>query len=263
MSVDDDSAKRGSYRFTESTQTRDETSTRDSVEHLFESSRLSTQEKLSNFPKYVARPVLTRFLSRMECFKLALEVQGDVIDCGVLFGGSLMTWANASAIFEPYNSQRRVIGFDTFQGFPSLAEQDKAGTSSQMKVGGFDLSDAGIVDELEHAVALFDQGRPLGHIPKTELVVGDIAKTIPAYLEKNQHTVVSLLHIDVDLYEPTKVALEHFVPRMPKGAVLVFDELNSKLWPGESVAVLDAVGISTLRIRRFSWDSYLSYAVIE
>ena len=44
--------------------------------------------------------------------------------------------------------------------------------------------------------------------------------------------------------------------------MIVFDELNSSSWPGESIAVLESVGLSNLRIRRFPWDTYLSYAII-
>jgi hypothetical protein len=109
---------------------------------------------------------------------------------------------------------------------------------------------------------VFDQDRQIGHIPKVEVVKGDVCETIPAYLKENPHTIVSLLHLDVDIYEPTKAALKHFLPRMPKGAAIVFDELNSKLWPGESIALLDEVGIRNLHIQRFAWDTYLSYAIL-
>ena len=49
-----------------------------------------------------------------------------------------------------------------------------------------------------------------------------------------------MLFLDFDLYEPTRVALEHFLPRMPNGAVLAFDELDNPLWPGETLAMLEA-----------------------
>jgi hypothetical protein len=74
---------------------------------------------------------------------------------------------------------------------------------------------------------------------------------------------VSLLFIDCDLYEPTKIALEHFVPRMPRGAVLVFDELDNPIWPGESTALLDTIGIRALKLQRFDWDPYIGYAILD
>jgi hypothetical protein len=79
---------------------------------------------------------------------------------------------------------------------------------------------------------------------------------------ENQHLVVSLLFLDLDLYEPTQVALRHFLPRMPKGSVLAFDELDNPLWPGETSAALDEVGLGRLELRRFEFDPYIAYAVL-
>jgi hypothetical protein len=75
--------------------------------------------------------------------------------------------------------------------------------------------------------------------------------------------VVSLLFLDVDLYEPTKAALEAFVPRIPLGGIIAFDELDNPLWPGETLAAMEAVGLNKLRLRRFEWDPYISYAIVE
>src|SRR5437868_3104568 len=79
-------------------------------------------------------------------------------------------------------------------------------------------------DELQHLIREYDADRFLGHMPKVELIRGDVAKTLPEFLAQNQHLVVSLLFLDMDLYEPTRVALQQTLPRMPKGAVIAFDE---------------------------------------
>jgi hypothetical protein len=50
---------------------------------------------------------------------------------------------------------------------------------------------------------------------------------------------------------------------MPKGAILAFDELDNPIWPGETLALLERVGISKLRLQRFEWDPYIAYAVLE
>jgi hypothetical protein len=47
-----------------------------------------------------------------------------------------------------------------------------------------------------------------------------------------------LLYLDFDVYEPTKAAIEALRPHMPKGAAIVFDELYSRQWPGETLALL-------------------------
>ena len=43
-----------------------------------------------------------------------------VFNAAYFMGGGLLTWAQFSAIYEPYNHTRRIVGFDTFAGFPNL-----------------------------------------------------------------------------------------------------------------------------------------------
>ena len=105
--------------------------------------------------------------------------------------------------------------------------------------------------------------RFIEHIPRVELVVGDAMQTIPEYVENNPHLVVAMLYLDFDLYEPTKMAIETFLPRMPKGSILAFDELNQESWPGETMAVLETVGLGNLRIERFPFTPQLSFAVLD
>ena len=50
--------------------------------------------------------------------------------------------------------------------------------------------------------------RFLGHLPKMHLVSGPLVDTLPRFVADNPHLVISLLFLDVDLYEPTKLALE-------------------------------------------------------
>lgn len=69
--------------------------------------------------------------------------------------------------------------------------------------------------------------------------------------------------MDVDLFEPTRAALQTFLPRMPKGAVLAFDELDNPIWPGETLAAMESVGLNKLLLRRFDFDPYIAYAVID
>jgi len=230
------------------------------MEKVFNSSVGSFSDKIDAFPKFASRQALAKFLARYEIFKKILHVNGSIIECGVLHGGGLFTFAKFSSMFEPANHVRKIIGFDTFEGFPSVNRKDKqTGTSSHFKKGGLMGSS---LKEINQAVKLFDLNRPISHIPKIELVKGDMTKTAPEYLKKNPHLVVSLLYLDVDLFDPTKMALETFLPRMPKGAIIAFDELNAKMFPGETLAVEEVAGLSNLKIERFPFDSYVSYCVL-
>jgi hypothetical protein len=227
----------------------------------FDNSCIPLAQRLQTFPRHVRRQDLARFLVRYEIFKLTVGIHGSVVECGVFAGGGLMTWAHCSAILEPYNHTRRVIGFDTFEGFPNVHENDiSTGVSEHLYEGAFQTSTT-IVDELNQLAAIHDRNRPLGHIPKVELVQGDSCATIPQYLEQNPHLLISLLYLDFDLYEPTKVALQYLLPRVSRGGVVAFDELNSKEFPGETLAFIESAGFTPSPLCRFPTDPYISYFV--
>lgn len=215
-------------------------------------SAATVDEKLEAFPKYVSRSALSRFIVKHEIFKRVLPVQGSIVECGVYTGGGLMTWANLSAVYEPLNHRRRVIGFDTFEGFPRVSPIDEMGGADEAKIGGLT---AGSKADLESAITLFDADRALSTIPKVHVVEGDFMETCQAFIESNPHLVVSLLYLDFDLYEPTRHALEHLLPLMPKGAIVAFDELHAGEWPGETRALCDAVGLRNTRLERMPFSS--------
>jgi hypothetical protein len=226
----------------------------------FERNPSTWESKIENFPKYVRRQNLTRFLALYEVFKKVLDVKGSIIECGVNHGFGVMTWAKLSAIMEPVNLTRRIYGFDTFSGFPSVSERDRSAASMHVKEG--DLF-ANSHDEILELAAIHDSTRFIGHVPKVKLVRGDATQTIPQFAQENPHLVVSLLYLDFDLYEPTKVALEHFLPRMPRGAVVAFDELDNPLWPGETAAMLEYHSRYRFRIERLPFDPYVGFAVLD
>lgn len=234
---------------------------RNSLEEYFNDSVGTSAWKLQNFPKYVPRQSLTRFIVRYEIFKKILNIQGSIVEIGVLDGASLMTWAQFSAIFEHLNYQRKVIGFDVFGDFPSAGTNDKTGEALKMYEDGKMSLDS--YDDIQQCIKVFDMNRFLSSIEKVILVKGDVKQTAPDFIEKFPETIVSLLYLDVNLYEPTKAALDAFLPRMPKGSVIVFDELNDRGLPGETIALMDSIDIKKLRIERFSYDTKISFAIIE
>ena len=231
---------------------------RQRIVELFTACPDSIETRLDNFTKYIRRQNTTRFLALYEIYKQVLSIKGSVIECGVYRGFGLMAWAQLSAVLEPVNLTRRIYGFDTFEGFLSPHDKDK-GKHGQAGDGTFD---AMAYDELVNLIKVYDDNRFLGHVSKVELIAGDAVRTIPEFIANNQHLVVSLLFLDFDLYEPTKVALENFLPRMPKGSIIAFDELDNPLWPGETRALLETIGINALKIKRIDFDPYIGYAVI-
>lgn len=219
-------------------------------------------KKLDNFEKYVRRQALARFLARYELFKLQMNVKGSIIECGVHHGGGLLAWAKLSSALEPYALDRRVYGFDTFNGFPAIAKEDiGVEENRQVKQGGFSTG-YNVYKEMEELIQEYDQNRYLNQFEKVFLIKGDAIKTIPKFIDQNLHVLISLLFLDFDLYEPTKVALEYFLPRMSKGAILAFDEINNPWWPGETQALLEKVDLKKHEISRFNFDPSIAYIVL-
>ena len=188
-----------------------------------------------------------------------MPIKGSIVECGVFRGFGFMSWLKLSAILEPENLTRRIYGFDTFDGFPTLSDVD---TTSQTDTHLGDLR-ANSYDELCELIKLHDKDRFLGHIPKGQLIRGDISKTAPQFIKENPHLIVSMLFLDADLFEPTKAALDAFLPRMPKGSLIVFDELDNPQWPGETMAALETIGLNKLRLERLEWDPYISWARVD
>lgn len=210
------------------------------------------EEIADNFPLFTDRQNLVRYLVRYELFKKILDIKGSIVECGVYKGSSLMLFAKLSAALEPYAYNREIIGFDTFSGFPSVDHKD--GSFAYVDR----MSDVNLAI-LEKSIKLYDGNRPIGHLPKVKLVKGDAAKTIPQYFKKNPYALVALLYLDFDIYQPTKVALEVILSRMPKGAIIAFDELNEERWAGETVALLETFNINRYAIKKFPEEPHISY----
>jgi len=217
-------------------------------------------EKFDAFPVFVSRQHVTRFIERYELYRHVLEIPGSIVECGVGNGSGLMAFAHFCSIFEPYHYVRKLIGFDTFEGFTEPSPQDSGSGATHMKRGGLCFDS---YETLKESIRLYDENRILGHLPKVELVKGDLSKTLPAYIETQPALMVALLYLDVDLYRPTLDALTLLAPRMAKGSIIAFDELNHPDYPGETVAAMEACGLRNLRLRRLPIASMMSFAVVE
>lgn len=200
--------------------------------------------------------VLSRVLYLNDLYKKIVDVPGVICEFGVQWGATLSQLINLRSIYEPFNHSRVINGFDTFEGFSSVHEKDGAG----YKIG--DLATLERYEEtLEHILTLVESFAPQPHLKKFSLIKGDACVTIESWLEQNPHAIVSLAIFDMDLYEPTKKVLEKIVPRLTKGSVLAFDELNCKFFPGETRALDEVLGLNNLRLRRSPLSPYCSWAV--
>lgn len=201
------------------------------------------------------RQKLTGYLTRIKLFEMILNIKGSIVECGVHKGGSLMLYYHLSSILEPTAFNRKVFGFDSFEGFRSISEKDDEVLDDTMFSNtSYEL--------LQQVVALHDQNRPISHVAKCELIKGDATKTIPQFVEERPELVIALLYLDFDLYEPTKVAMEKLLPLVPKGGVVAFDELNSQKWAGETRAFKEVLRLNDIALKKFPFDPWPSYFVV-
>lgn len=228
------------------------------TEHAFEKSSIPLLDKLESFPRFSTKRSLARFIAKEKLFEKILHINGIIVECGVFNGAGLFTWAQLSNIYEPTNYNRKIVGFDTFEGFPSVSSQDNTGVLISKKG---DLKGSSL-EELELSIEKYNNERHLSHIKNVSLIKGDFNETAEQFLKQNQHSIISLLYLDFDLYEPTKKALQIFLPRMPKGAIVVFDQINCESFPGETLALHEMMGIGNFKINRFPFEPWISYIVL-
>lgn len=156
---------------------------------------------------------------------LIKDAKGDIVECGVAGGASL-------AIFLTLNRnspvKRHIWGFDSFEGLPTPGDKD-TGLKSIGKRGMFsDAIERKVLLDLR-AIAI-DENSVRDQVT---LVKGWFSDTLSKYTGS-----IALLHLDADLYESTKCALENLWPKVVAGGIIALDEYqDSEKWPGEKKAV--------------------------
>lgn len=217
-------------------------------------------EQLNNIGLFTKRQELTKTLFFADLYRKFLPVHGVIMEFGVRWGQNLVTLTNLRGMLEPYNYSRKIIGFDTFAGFPSVHEND--GDHSIIKKGAFSVTD-GYEDYLSNVLNYHEMESPLSHIKKHELVKGDATVELETYLKKHPETIVAFAYFDFDIYEPTKKCLEMIIPRLTKGSVIGFDELNDPDSPGETLALMETMNLNKISLKKYQFASRVSYFVVD
>lgn len=231
-----------------------------------ERSELDRYDMMRNFPVYTPTFHLGRFLAHYEVFRKILPVPGAIVELGVLCGASLMTWARLCQLFCPRDFRRTVFGFDTFSGFPVLGPEDGAPDDAawDRREGGYDGSQG--YPGLQRALAALEAERA-SEAPRVRLIAGDVLETVPRFAAENPSLTLSLLHLDLDLYEPTLCALQHLGPRVARGGIVLIDDIESQEFPGAMRAVQEhfaARGVPRPRLEHFPWhNTEPAYFVVE
>lgn len=193
---------------------------------------------------------IPKLLAHYELYKMITDLPGHIVECGVYKGASLIRFATFREVLEsPFS--RKIIGFDAFGKFPAQIDHNDAEFIANFEnMGGDGISS----DELD-AVFRYKKFR------NYELVEGDVKQTIPKYLIENPELKIALLHIDVDVYEPSRVALENLFDKVVAGGLIVLDDYGTV--SGETQAVDEFLAGKTIRVRKLSMSHIPAYIVKE
>ncbi len=235
-------------------------SAREQLSDLLHDTPIPENELLANLGLYMRPSALNRLLFMNEMYQHCVGIQGVIMEFGVRWGQNLALYQAFRAIYEPFNYQRKIIGFDTWEGFPSVHEKD--GDSDIIEVGAYGVT-AGYESHLQQVLDVRETESPNAHVSKHELRKGNAITEIETYLKENPQTIVAMAYFDFDIYEPTARCLEAIRPHLTKGSIIGFDELNLPDYPGETVAVREVFGLDKYTIRRSKHSLNECYIIIE
>ena len=221
---------------------------------------IPNEELMDTIPLFLNRHILQRILFLDKIYQNILNLNGVIMEFGVRWGANLATLALLRSIYEPYNPFRKIIGFDTFDGFPEVHTHD--GEDVSIAVGSHTVT-KDYEEYLSSILSLIEKSAPISHLKKFELVKGDAVDTVENYIMRHQETLVSLAYFDFDIYLPTIKVLETIKPRLLNGSILAFDELNYTRYPGETIAFLEFFCGKNPKVIRSPISSAVSYVVYE
>ncbi len=188
---------------------------------LFKNSPLSEDELMFNLGMYTRSSVLVKFLVASDLYQRVMHLPGNIYEFGVWWGQNLVLFENLRAIYEPFNKQRYIIGFDTFTGY-----EDSCYSTTKKHI-----------QYLDELLKIHEGSNVLGHIRgQHSLIEGDVCETAPEHFKKNKNEVVALAYLDIGTYDATKAILEAIKPNVVKDSIILLDQFTWKDMSGEAVA---------------------------
>lgn len=193
---------------------------------------------------------LSKLLSRYELYKRITPLAGDIVELGTYKGTSLIQFMTFRALLEN-DFQRKFIAFDVFGEFPMSnisSQHDIEFINAFQSAGG----DGVTVEEL-------DEIMKLKNFDNYEICRGNIFDTLPEYINVNPQLRIALLHLDLDVYEPTILGLQSLAKHLVEGALIVFDDYGKE--PGATIAADEFCSEHSLKIYSSAHNKQPSYAV--
>jgi len=183
--------------------------------------------------------LMRHFLYQRRLLETVATLQGDIVECGVGYGRSLLYWA---LLTREEGQGRWLWGFDSFEGFPEPSRWDQGLKASKKGRWRVDMTEAARLlsnSRFDVTMCRSDQMPPAGGEGAVLLVQGFFHESLPRFPERH----IALLYIDADLYDSYKDALTWLYPRVVRGGIIAFDEYEQELkWPGAKRAIDEYLG---------------------
>jgi L-rhamnose isomerase len=202
---------------------------------------------------------LAKFVVHWEAMKMASQIPGAIVECGVFKGTSFVRFSLMRQLLGG-NFSAKLIAFDVFSDeFPDTSfAEDKAQREHWIETAG---ASSISVEQLSETLA--QKG-----ITNIELVAGDVVATVPEYAKKNQGLKISLLNVDIDFVEPTLTVLEHFYDRVSRGGVILLDNYagegtSGQSYHGDTYAVDKFFEKKKVKINTFQFAARPAYIIKE
>lgn len=238
----------------------EEIENREKIVELLKNCPIPDDQLIPNIGLFLNSKDLSRILFMDHIFKQIVDIPGAIFEFGTRWGQNVALFSSLRGIYDPFNRHRKIVGFDTFTGFPGITSED--GKSKMMLKGNLTLT-KGYFEYLTKIMEYHEKESPLSHIKKYELVKGDANLEIVKYFKKHPETIVALAFFDFDIYKPTKKCLQAIKPHLIKGSILGFDELNDPDSPGETLALNEVFGLNNIHLKRLKFTSRTAYFVVE
>lgn len=203
---------------------------------LLKQSSPSFEELVEDFPRFAGHMSISRYLTLYEMYKMSMGISGHIAEIGTYKGTSLLWFTKLLQIFEP-ESLTQVHGFDWFKG------TDDDEIELKIEKGSYSYPYQNLIDSIE---AQNLQNTCFVH----EL---DITTQLEAFFIENPHLYFKVVFLDCGFYKVTKEALKNLWPRLNIGGVLILDQFNHELSPGEAMAVKEILPNAKIQTLHNSW----------
>jgi hypothetical protein len=191
---------------------------------------------------------ISKFVTHLDLYRKITNLPGEIIETGVFKGASLSRFVKFRSLLENAFS-RKIIAFDTFGKFPEAYFEDDKAIRNKF------IEEAGEISISE--TDLLNIYSKLGLNENLKLIAGDIGFTVPQFVTENPQIRIALLHVDVDLYEPTKVVLENLYPMVVQGGIVLLDDYGA--FPGANLAIEEYFEHLPVKLQKLPFSNAITF----